>query len=60
LVFIPGKLLGSGMIDHRVIIGAFEFSYAAKAKIERAGGQCMSLKEFVTSYPDGSKVIIMR
>ena len=60
LVFIPGKLLGSGMINHRVIIGAFEFSHTARTKIEQAGGQCMSLKDFVKRYPNGSKVTIMR
>ena len=60
LVFVPGKLLGSGMINHRVVIGAFEYSMAASEKVERAGGQCMALKEFVTRYPKGSNVTIMR
>jgi len=60
LVFVPGKLLGSGVINHRVVIGAFEYSTAAREKIERAGGQCMALKDFVTRYPKGSNVTIMR
>ncbi|HMK83923.1 MAG TPA: 50S ribosomal protein L18e [Candidatus Bathyarchaeia archaeon] len=60
LVFIPGKLLGSGLIKHRVVIGAFQYSHVARTKVEQAGGKCMSLKDFVTTYPDGSKVTIMR
>jgi len=60
LVLIPGKLLGSGAINHRVVIGAFEYSAAAREKVERAGGQCMALKDFVTHYPKGSNVTIMR
>jgi large subunit ribosomal protein L18e len=60
VVFVPGKLLGSGVINHRVIIGAFEYSLAAREKVERAGGQCMALKDFVTRYPKGSNVTIMR
>lgn len=60
LVFIPGKLLGAGLINHRVVIGAFEYSPGARAKVEQAGGQCMSLQDFVTKYPNGSNVSIMR
>jgi len=60
LVFVPGKLLGSGAINHRVVIGAFEYSLAAREKVERAGGQCMALKDFVARYPKGSNVTVMR
>jgi len=60
LVLIPGKLLGAGVINHRVVIGAFEYSAAAHEKIEQAGGQCMALKDFVSRYPRGSNVTIMR
>jgi len=60
LVLVPGKLLGSGALNHRVVIGAFEYSAAARDKVERAGGQCMALKDFVTRYPKGSSVTIMR
>jgi len=60
LVFVAGKLLGSGAINHRVVIGAFEYSMSAREKVERAGGQCMSLRDFVARYPKGSNVTIMR
>jgi large subunit ribosomal protein L18e len=60
LVFVAGKLLGSGVINHRVVIGAFEYSQTAREKVEQAGGQCMAMKDFVTRYPTGSNVTIMR
>lgn len=60
LVFVPGKLLGSGAIAHRVVICAFEYSQSARAKIERSGGQCLSLNDFVSRYPKGSNVTIMK
>jgi large subunit ribosomal protein L18e len=60
VVFVAGKLLGSGVINHRVVIGAFEFSQTAREKVEQAGGQCMAMKDFVTRYPKGSNVTIMR
>jgi len=60
IVLIPGKLLGSGAIKHRVTIGAFEYSKAAREKVERAGGQCLALREFVEQHPKGSNITIMR
>jgi len=60
LVFVAGKLLGSGVIKHPVTIGAFEYSASARTKVERAGGQCMALKDFVTRYPKGSNVRLVK
>jgi len=60
LVLIPGKLLGSGEIKHAVKIGAFQYSTSARAKVERAGGECMALKDFVARYPKGSNVRLVK
>lgn len=60
LVVVPGKVLGAGAIKHPVVVGAFHFSEAAKAKIEQAGGTCFGIKDFVDKYPKGSKVQILR
>jgi len=60
IVLVPGKVLASGYLKHPVTIGAFQFSHDAKSKIERTGGKCMAIKEFVTKYPKGSNVQILR
>jgi large subunit ribosomal protein L18e len=60
LILVPGKVLGSGLIKHPVVVGAFQFSPGAKVKIESAGGKCVAIKEFVAKYPKGSKVQILR
>jgi len=60
LVFVPGKLLGSGLIRHPVTIGAFEYSASARMKVEQVGGLCMALKDFVARYPKGSNVRLMK
>ena len=60
LVFVAGKLLGSGVIRHPVIIGAFEYSASARMKVEQVGGLCMALKDFVARYPKGSNVRLMK
>ena len=59
-VLVPGKVLGDGIIKHPITIGAFEFSREAEEKIKRAGGRCVTIKEFITLYPNGSNVKIMR
>ena len=59
-VLVPGKVLGSGPLRHPVVMGAFEFSESAKSKIERAGGECIGIRDFVSRYPKGSKVQILR
>jgi len=60
LVLVPGKVLAGGAMKQPVIVGAFQFSKVARAKIERAGGKCIDIKEFVRNYPRGSKVRILR
>lgn len=60
IVLVPGKVLGSGLIKHPVTVGAFQFSEGAKKKIERAGGQCVEIKELVSKNPNGSNVLLLR
>ena len=60
VVLVPGKVLASGFIKHPVTVGAFQFSHEARSKIERAGGSCVGIKDFVAKYPKGSNVQILR
>jgi large subunit ribosomal protein L18e len=59
IVVVPGKVLGSGMIDHKVTLCAFSLSQNAAKKIINAGGKIISIKEFVEKFPEGSKVTII-
>ena len=60
LVLVPGKVLASGYLKHPVTVGAFQFSHDARSKIERAGGKCIGIKDFVAKHPKGSNVQILR
>jgi large subunit ribosomal protein L18e len=55
-VFVPGKVLGTGVIGKKVIVGAFAFSKGAKSKIESSGGTALTIEEFLKKYPKGSGV----
>jgi len=59
-VVVPGKVLGSGPIDKKLVVGAFSFSSSARRKIEAAGGEALSIEEFLRRYPEGSGVTLVR
>lgn len=58
-VLVPGKVLGGGIINHNVIVGAYSFTNSAKSKILKAGGEALHILEFLDRYPDGSGVILI-
>lgn len=59
VVVVPGKVLGSGELDHPVIVAALGFSKSAVEKIQRAGGRAISIFELLKERPDGSHVKII-
>lgn len=59
-VLIPGKVLGSGVLESPVTVVALTFSDAAVSKIAGAKGRCMTIEELLTSNPKGSQVRILR
>ncbi len=59
-VFVPGKVLGTGVMDRKLVVGAFSFSSAARTKIEASGGSALSIEEFLKKYPEGSGVKLVR
>ena len=58
-LFVPGKVLGTGAIDKKLVVGAFSFSEAARKKIGDAGGTALSVEQFVKKHPKGSGVKIV-
>ncbi|MDA4122103.1 MAG: 50S ribosomal protein L18e [Thaumarchaeota archaeon] len=57
---VPGKVLGTGAIDKKLVVGAFSYSSSARRKILDAGGEALSIEELVKRYPQGSGVTIVR
>ncbi len=55
---VPGKVLGAGNLNERSV-AAFSFSVVARKKIEKAGGECLSLEALVKKNPGGSGVRII-
>lgn len=59
IVVIPGKVLGSGRLDHPVNVSAFRFSKVAKQKIEDIGGRCISFSTLLSENPKVSRVKLL-
>jgi large subunit ribosomal protein L18e len=59
IVVVPGKVLGAGFMDHKVVVGAFSYSEMAIKKLKDAGCEVLSIEELVNKYPNGSGVKII-
>jgi len=54
-IIVPGKVLGTGELDHNVHVAAFSFSEAASNKIKSK----MTIKELLHKNPKGKDVRII-
>lgn len=59
-VIVPGKVLGTGSLDHPITIAAFKTSKKAKEKIKAAKAKYISIQEIVKKKPKGTKIKIIR
>jgi large subunit ribosomal protein L18e len=60
VIVVPGKILGAGMLKHKLSIAAESFSESAKEKILSVGGQCLSFEELIKTNPKGTNVRLMK
>jgi len=58
-IIVPGKVLGSGLLDHKLNIAAYQFSQGAKEKIEQAGSKMMLISELIKQSPKGKRIRII-
>ncbi|MEM3095688.1 MAG: 50S ribosomal protein L18e [Nitrososphaerota archaeon] len=56
VVFVPGKVLGGGIMRKKLTVGAFAFSAAAYRRIGEVGGEALTLAEFLSRYGSGTGV----
>ncbi|WP_101294925.1 50S ribosomal protein L18e [Halegenticoccus soli] len=58
-VIVPGKVLGSGVLQKNVTVAAVDFSETARKKIEQVG-EVVALEQLAEQNPDGSNVRVIR
>lgn len=59
-IVIPGKVLGAGVLSHKLNIAAEDFSTSAREKIVAAGGKCLSFEEIITKNPKGTNLRLLK
>ncbi|MFH1403337.1 MAG: 50S ribosomal protein L18e [Candidatus Altiarchaeota archaeon] len=59
VVVVPGKVLGDGFLNHKIVVAAYQFTDGAEKKIIQAGGEAMSISSLLERNPKGSKIKIM-
>jgi large subunit ribosomal protein L18e len=58
-VVVPGKVLGSGVLQKDVTVAAVDFSGTAETKIQQVG-DTMKLEQAIEQNPEGSNVRVIR
>jgi len=58
-VVFPGKVLGTGDIDHKITLCSFSISNAAAAKILEKGGKIISFSDLIEKHPTGKGVVLL-
>jgi large subunit ribosomal protein L18e len=59
-VVVPGKVLGTGSLNHSVTIAAFAVSDSAAVKLKAARAKYLSIPELLEKNPTGANVKIIR
>ena len=59
IIVVPGKVLGSGSLSHKVTVAALNASTSARTVIIGAGGSLISINELLTQIPKGKGVTII-
>ncbi len=59
-VIVPGKVLGSGVLQKNVTVAAVDFSSTAETKIQQADGEPIQLEQAIEQNPSGSNVRVIR
>ncbi len=59
IVVVPGKVLGTGALSHKITLCSFSISNEAASKILEAGGKIIPYTELVEKYPTGKGVKLL-
>lgn len=59
IIVVPGKVLGSGNLSHKVTVAALNASTSARTVIVGAGGSLISINELLSQIPKGKGVTII-
>jgi large subunit ribosomal protein L18e len=59
VVIVPGKILGTGNISHKITLSSFAISNSAAKKIIESGSKILSFSDMIEKFPTGKGVNIL-
>ena len=59
VIVVPGKVLGTGSLGHKLTVCAFSISEGAAKKVMTAGGKVVSFEDLIKKHPDGKGVRVI-
>ncbi|MFC1723853.1 50S ribosomal protein L18e [Nanoarchaeota archaeon] len=58
-IIVPGKVLASGSVDHKLTVAAYSFSQGALEKLKKQNCSVILLDDFIKNPPKASDVRII-
>jgi large subunit ribosomal protein L18e len=59
VVVVPGKILGTGSLGHKLTVCAFSISETAAKKVIESGGKVVTFDDLIKKHSDGKGVRII-
>lgn len=59
MIVVPGKVLGTGALNHKLTIAAYSFSNSALREIEKVKGKAITITQLLKEKPDGKGIRII-
>ena len=59
VIVVPGKVLGTGYLTHKITICSFSISTSGAKKILDSGGKILNFTDLIKSHPTGKGVTII-
>lgn len=59
VVIVPGKVLGTGNLSHKITVCSFSISTTGAKKITASGGKILDISQIIKNHPTGKGVKII-
>ena len=59
VIVVPGKVLGTGIMSHKITLCSFSISNTGAQKVLQQGGKILSYSELIKNHPTGKGVTII-
>ena len=59
VIIVPGKVLGTGSLSHKITLCSFSISASGAKKVVESGGKVLDISQIIKNHPTGKGVKII-